>query len=120
MAGGGDERLELKFRLYDGSDIGPGKYAASTTIETLKERLVAEWPQDKKTIPKTVNDVKLIYSGRFLENNKTLAESRLLLDGLPGGIITMHVVVQPSLARKKADKNADEMPKKNLCSCTVI
>lgn len=45
MAGGGDERLELKFRLYDGSDIGPGKYAPSTTIETLKERLVAEWPQ---------------------------------------------------------------------------
>jgi hypothetical protein len=33
MAGG--ELLELKFRLYDGTDIGPHKYAsAATSVET--------------------------------------------------------------------------------------
>lgn len=41
----GEERLELKFRLSDGSDIGPSTYAASTTIATLKEQIIAEWPQ---------------------------------------------------------------------------
>nr|DAD33404.1 TPA_asm: hypothetical protein HUJ06_012255 [Nelumbo nucifera] len=56
---------------------------------------------DKTIIPKSVNDVKLIYSGKVLENSKTLAESRILFGDLPGGVITMHVVVQPPLARKK-------------------
>eukprot|EP00262_Sarcandra_glabra_P007383 TRINITY_DN20143_c0_g1_i1.p1 TRINITY_DN20143_c0_g1~~TRINITY_DN20143_c0_g1_i1.p1 ORF type:complete len:119 (-),score=11.84 TRINITY_DN20143_c0_g1_i1:232-588(-) len=114
-----DERLELKFRLFDGSDIGPSNYASSTTIATLKERIVAEWPQDKKVIPKVLNDVKLIYSGKVLENNRTLSESRIPFGELPGGVITMHVVVQPSVARKKTDKNPDEMSK-NLCSCTIL
>jgi hypothetical protein len=31
---------------------------------------------DKETLPKTVNDVKLINAGMILENGKTLAESR--------------------------------------------
>ncbi|XP_058083104.1 membrane-anchored ubiquitin-fold protein 3-like [Magnolia sinica] len=115
----GEERLELKFRLFDGSDIGPSTYSPSTTVAMLKERIVAEWPQDKKIVPKAVNDVKLIYSGKVLENAKTLAESRIPLGELPGGVITMHVVVQPSVARKKTDKDPDEMLKKG-CSCTII
>ncbi|XP_010241622.1 PREDICTED: membrane-anchored ubiquitin-fold protein 3-like [Nelumbo nucifera] len=117
---GGDERVELKFRIFDGTDISHSTYASSTTIATLKDRLVAEWPQDKTIIPKSVNDVKLIYSGKVLENSKTLAESRILFGDLPGGVITMHVVVQPPLARKKTDKNQEEMPKQNMCSCTIL
>ena len=41
----GQERIELKFRIYDGTDIGHTTYASSTTIAFLKERLIAEWPQ---------------------------------------------------------------------------
>ncbi|OVA04333.1 Ubiquitin supergroup [Macleaya cordata] len=95
------ESIELKFRIYDGTDIGHSNYASTTTVATLKERLVAQWPQDKTVIPKSVNDVKLIYAGKVLENSKTLAESRIPFGDLPGGVITMHVVVQPSIARKK-------------------
>ncbi|KAF5186661.1 Membrane-anchored ubiquitin-fold protein [Thalictrum thalictroides] len=116
----GEESVELKFRVYDGTDIAHHTYASSTTVATLKERLVAEWPHDKTHIPKSVNDVKLIYAGRVLENNKTLAESRIPFGDLPGGVITMHVVVQPPLARKKTDKNTDEKTKQNLCSCTIL
>ncbi|XXG54208.1 hypothetical protein AAC387_Pa03g2152 [Persea americana] len=115
----GEERLELKFRLSDGSDIGPSTYAASTAIATLKERIIAQWPQDQKVIPKAVNDVKLIYAGKVLENTKTIAESRIPVGELPGVVSTMHVVVQPSMERKKTDKNAGEMTKKG-CSCTIL
>ncbi|RZC80847.1 hypothetical protein C5167_043424 [Papaver somniferum] len=95
------DSIELKFRIFDGTDIAHTNYASTTTVATLKERLVAQWPQDKTVIPKSVNDVKLIYAGKVLENTKTLAESRIPFGDLPGGVTTMHVVVQPSLARKK-------------------
>lgn len=40
-----EEFVELKFRLYDGSDIGPIRYAASSTIAMVKERILSEWPK---------------------------------------------------------------------------
>lgn len=47
------------------------------------------------TGPRTVSDLKLINAGRILENNRTLAESRVPIGEVPGGVITMHVVVRP-------------------------
>ncbi|KAG1334535.1 hypothetical protein COCNU_03G006540 [Cocos nucifera] len=175
-----DDSIELKFRLFDGSDIGPDKYDPSTTVASLKEVILARWPQeehaliaaihpfdtfhhlllflftailryrwiygfiellkefitdtglmhhkssmlssiplfylvvlegsfsdpkmvkqDKEITPKTINDVKLINAGKILENNQTLAESRVPVGELPGGVITMHVVVRPP----QLDKN---------------
>ncbi|CAK9177224.1 unnamed protein product [Ilex paraguariensis] len=115
-----EEHVELKFRIYDGTDIGHGTYASSTTVATIKQRLVAEWPQDKSVMPKIVSDLKLIHAGKFLENSTTLAESRVHVGDDPGGVITMHVVVQPPVANKKTDKDQDEMRKNNWCSCTIL
>lgn len=48
-----------------------------------------------------MNDVKLIHAGKVLEDNKTLADSRIIIGDLPGGVTTMHVVVQPPVTKKK-------------------
>ena len=40
-----EEVLELKFRLYDGSDIGPFRYSPASTIAMLKDRIFADWPR---------------------------------------------------------------------------
>lgn len=56
---------------------------------------------DKSLVPKSVNDMKLIHAGKVLENGKTLAESRAHAGDLPGGVVTMHVVVQPAVVKKK-------------------
>lgn len=45
--------------------------------------------------PKSMNDLKLINAGKILENNRTIGESRLPLTEVPGGVMTMHVVVRP-------------------------
>ncbi|KAG5544325.1 hypothetical protein RHGRI_016918 [Rhododendron griersonianum] len=116
--------VEIKFKLADGTDIGPTNCSPSTSVGSLKERIVAQWPKaallfntrvasisffvissrklprwtDKENAPKTVNDVKLINAGKILENNKTLAESRLPIGELPGVVITMHVVVRPPIS----------------------
>ncbi|XP_024970151.1 membrane-anchored ubiquitin-fold protein 3-like isoform X1 [Cynara cardunculus var. scolymus] len=104
-----EELIEVKFRLPDGSDIGPSKYSSTTTVADLKEKIVSLWPHERDNVPKTVNDMKLIHAGKILENNKTLAESRSLVSEIPGGVIVMHVVVRPPMA----DKNSD------LMSCLV-
>ncbi|CAI9767884.1 unnamed protein product [Fraxinus pennsylvanica] len=114
-----DDCVELKFRIFDGTDIGHGTYSSSTTTDILKQRLLAEWPQDKSVIPKSVNDMKLIHAGKVLDKGKTLAESRIHVGDFPQGVITMHVVVQPPLAKKKTDKN-QEKQKQNSCSCTIL
>ncbi|XP_015887654.1 membrane-anchored ubiquitin-fold protein 3 [Ziziphus jujuba] len=115
----GQDSIELKFRLSDGSDIGPSKYSPSTTVATLKEKILAQWPKEKENGPRTVNDLKLINAGKVLENNRTLAESRLPLE-LPGGVITMHVVVRPPLSDKNNDKPQNDSPNNARCSCTIL
>lgn len=37
--------VELKFRMTDGSDIGPNKYSSSETVQALKEAIIEKWPQ---------------------------------------------------------------------------
>ncbi|XP_042012702.1 membrane-anchored ubiquitin-fold protein 3-like [Salvia splendens] len=114
------ELVELKFRLADGSDIGPSKYNSSATVTSLKENIIAQWPKDKENGPKSINDIKLINAGRILENNRTLAESRLPLSEVPGGVITMLVVVRPPLPDKSSDKLQENSQKKGGCLCTIL
>ncbi|GAV83377.1 Rad60-SLD_2 domain-containing protein [Cephalotus follicularis] len=114
----GEENIELKFRIYDGTDIGHNTYASSMTVATLKQKLVAVWPPGKTVIPKSVNDVKLIHAGKVLENSKTLADSSVTFGEVPVGVITMHVVVHPPVAKKKTDKKQEL--KQNSCSCVIL
>ncbi|KAI3842334.1 hypothetical protein MKW98_026124 [Papaver atlanticum] len=116
---GGEELIELKFRLADGSDIGPNKYNPTTTVGSLKEIIISQWPQGKQNGPKAVSDVKLINAGRILENNKTLTESRVPVGEMPGGTVTMHVVVQHPMVDKKNEKQLADAAN-NRCSCSIL
>lgn len=39
------DQLEIKFRLIDGSDIGPKSYPSAASVATLKESILAQWPK---------------------------------------------------------------------------
>ncbi|XWS32939.1 hypothetical protein CRYUN_Cryun22dG0033900 [Craigia yunnanensis] len=117
MAGVQDQ-LEIKFRLTDGSDIGPKTFPAATSVSTLKESVLAQWPKEKENGPRTVKDVKLISAGKILENNKTLGECQSPLCDIPGGVTTMHVVVQAPPLEK--EKKATNEPKQNKCVCVIL
>lgn len=45
------ELVEIKFRLADGSDIGPNKYSPSSTVGSLKEKIIAQWPKGLNPLP---------------------------------------------------------------------
>ncbi|CDP03540.1 unnamed protein product [Coffea canephora] len=113
----GEEQVELKFRIYDGTDIGHGTYISSTAISVLKQRLVHQWPQDKSIAPKSAGDIKLIHAGKILDDGRTLAESRIPIGDVSGGVITMHVVVQPPNSGKKTEKNPSETQR---CLCAIL
>lgn len=40
-----DNQLEIKFRLTDGSDIGPKAFPDATTVSALKETVISQWPR---------------------------------------------------------------------------
>lgn len=96
-----EELVDIKFRLYDGSDMGPFRYSSANTVDMLKQRVVSDWPKGKTIVPKVANEVKLISSGKILENNKTVGQCKMPFGDNAGGVIIMHVVVQPSLAKTK-------------------
>ncbi|KAK7266515.1 hypothetical protein RIF29_19160 [Crotalaria pallida] len=109
------DQFEIKFRLSDGSDIGPKSFPPATSIATLKESILAQWPKDKEYGPRTVKDVKLISAGKILENSRTVGECQSPLCDLPGGVTTMHVVVQPPAAEK--EKKVAGEAKQSKCVC---
>eukprot|EP00249_Psilotum_nudum_P017397 c26300_g1_i1 orf=637-993(-) len=115
-----EELLELKFRLIDGTDIGPKKYSTTTTVATLKKSILAQWPKDKENGPRTINDMKLINAGKILENNKTLAESQVPVAGPPLGVITMHAVVRPLAFDKGLEKQPPSSATMNKCACAIL
>ncbi|RYQ94144.1 hypothetical protein Ahy_B08g089024 isoform A [Arachis hypogaea] len=96
-----EELVDIKFRLYDGSDMGPFRYSSAATVDVLKQRVVSDWPKGKTVTPKAANEVKLINSGKILENNKTVGQCKVPFADVAGGVIIMHVVVQPSPAKTK-------------------
>ncbi|XP_027177832.1 serine/threonine-protein kinase SAPK3-like [Coffea eugenioides] len=40
-----EDLVEMKFRLADGSDIGPSKFSPSTIVLSLKEKMTSLWPK---------------------------------------------------------------------------
>ncbi|KAL4362807.1 hypothetical protein GQ457_04G028580 [Hibiscus cannabinus] len=116
----GEEFIELRFRLYDGKDIAHGTYNSSMTVSTLKQKIVAEWPQGNTVTPKSINDLKLIHAGKVLENNTTLADCTITIGDLPDDVITMHVLVHPSKSKRKIVKSKEDMQKLNPCGCIIL
>ncbi|RVW45184.1 Membrane-anchored ubiquitin-fold protein 4 [Vitis vinifera] len=58
-----EDLVELKFRLYDGSDIGPFRYSPTSTVAMLKERIVTEWPKGSNLV-----------TGYFVQKSQRLGE----------------------------------------------
>ncbi|KAK2359498.1 MYND-type zinc finger protein mub1 [Trifolium repens] len=117
---GNQEQFEIKFRLTDGSDIGPKSFPAATSIATLKESILAQWPKDKEIGPRTIKDLKIISAGKILENNRTVGEcqSQSPLCDAPGTVTTMHVVVQPPTTDK--EKKAAKEVTQQRCGCVIL
>jgi len=50
---GVQEQFEIKFRLPDGTDIGPRRFPPASTVATLKETIIAQWPKGESPYART-------------------------------------------------------------------
>nr|CAD1832365.1 unnamed protein product [Ananas comosus var. bracteatus] len=110
------EQFEIMFRLQDGSDIGPFTYPTAATVATLKESIIAHWPKEKGLGPRSVNDLKLIISGKILENSKTLVEYKSSTFDF-SGVTTMLVIIRPP---PPPEKNSDKITRKKHKDCSCV
>lgn len=120
----GDELHSIRFRHTLG-DIGPFQFEPSSSIQTVKDSLFTRWPTDgplSKESPSSAADLRLLCSGQFLDNAKTLKDYYKLM-GSPEvlAVVTMHVLVRPPQAGKAADKAEAEAtkPAKTGCGCII-
>lgn len=103
-----------------GSDIGPFKFGASSSVGDLKERLWAEWPTDgalARDRPAAVPEIRLICGGKFLDNATTLTGlARVIGPPDPEVPVTMHVIVRPPAPTKAAEAKAKPQAAKSCCT----
>ena len=100
------EGYNIRFRHVAG-DFGPYVFPKTSTVMTLKEKIMEEWPGMVSSgslvganivAPKTASELRIIFGGRMLDNQKLVKELQHSM-GNPQGqkMVTMHVVVrQPS------------------------
>mmetsp|Transcript_25017 Transcript_25017/g.40153 ORF Transcript_25017/g.40153 Transcript_25017/m.40153 type:complete len:116 (+) Transcript_25017:276-623(+) len=106
----------LRFRMPEGVDIGPIKFSVSTTVQAVKEMVIAEWPKDfPRPAPADTAEVRLILNGKVLENGKTLMECRTPT----GMLVTCHLLIRPKPEPSKpgAESKTDGTP--SGCGCSV-
>ncbi|KAF6262975.1 ubiquitin-2 like Rad60 SUMO-like-domain-containing protein [Scenedesmus sp. NREL 46B-D3] len=122
---GTGEDLQIRFRHSSGTDIGPFSFEDGNTIQSVKSVVFGRWPTDGplvKECPSSAADLRLLCSGQFLDNSKTLKDYRKLMGSTePLAVVTMHVLVRPPQAGKAADKaDADPgKPAKSGCGCVI-
>jgi hypothetical protein len=66
---GGKEPIEVRFRLFDGTDIGPTKYDPSTTVSALKEFILARWPQVCQLVKGAPVALRKVFNGEIQQFN---------------------------------------------------
>ncbi|KAI8325974.1 hypothetical protein GQ54DRAFT_307955 [Martensiomyces pterosporus] len=88
-------------------------FKTEDTVLSVKEQLFQNWPKDFDTRPAAPANLRIVYFGHFLDDNDTLAESKLQ----PGNT-TVHLTIKAtSTPEKTAKKDVDKAPK---CTCVIL
>ena len=85
---------------------GPLNIPLNAKVHTVKELVVAEWPEDKvgKPAPEDPREVRLIHNGKVMEPGKTLADCKVAV----GSLVTCHLMVQPKPEPSKGGAGGKE------------
>jgi hypothetical protein len=116
------DEVNLRFRHTQG-DVGPSKFAVTTSILNVKERVLSLWPKEGPLAaehPTSAADIKLILAGKITDNAKTLQDyKREMGEYTPESIVTMHLVVRPPTAPKAGATGAPDTKEPKGCSCCI-
>ncbi|KAK9800228.1 hypothetical protein WJX73_001307 [Symbiochloris irregularis] len=117
----GSEGVDVRFRHTQG-DVGPFKFTGSTNVQSLKDKLLSEWPKDgplQAETPSSAADIRLILSGKFLESNVSVDDLQRMMGEMdPDTIITLHTIVRPFTPSKAYGKGSEKDVKPG-CGCSI-
>eukprot|EP01086_Lenisia_limosa_P006766 TRINITY_DN2586_c0_g1_i1.p1 TRINITY_DN2586_c0_g1~~TRINITY_DN2586_c0_g1_i1.p1 ORF type:complete len:115 (-),score=5.43 TRINITY_DN2586_c0_g1_i1:25-369(-) len=109
---------EIKF-LLPSCDSITYSFDLSTTVGTMKEKILSEWPpkDTKYEAVDSKDSFRLIHHGKFLENSVKLQEITI-----PGGEIAsvLHLHIRKTVAPASANKPAGDPPQKKSKGCCTI
>lgn len=119
-----EDTLHIRLRHTYAGDLGPYTLPDSTTVQQLKDKIISEWPKDgawAKEPPSQSGDVRLILSGKFLDNSKALKDYRKEMGELkPDTTVTMHLHVRPQQTpSQKPSAAPDKQQEQQGCGCIV-
>ncbi|GAB4813495.1 hypothetical protein N2152v2_000541 [Parachlorella kessleri] len=112
---------DIRFR-HTAGDVGPLKFAASSTVQEIKERLLVEWPTEGpllKERPGSAAELRLILSGRFLSDTDSLRglhSQNSLGEPKDDYLVTMHVIVRPPAAASLPVQPVEKKAAKTCCT----
>lgn len=113
--------LQLRFR-HTALDLGPFPFPEGNSIQQVKDKLLTMWPTDgplAKEVPSSSAEIKLIFNGKFLDGAKALKDYKKEMgELLPDSIVTMHLLVRPSVGSKTSGAAASEDAPKG-CACAI-
>lgn len=117
--------INIRFRHSNG-DVGPFTFVESVSVDAVKEKLLAEWPQEgplAQEVPTQAQDIKLIISGKWCEGSKFLKDYRREMGEItPESVVTMLVVIrktQPAAANQTGPTKTESQPPKAGCTCVI-
>ncbi|PNH06568.1 Membrane-anchored ubiquitin-fold protein 4 [Tetrabaena socialis] len=117
------DAISIRFR-HSAGDLGPFPFSESVSVQTVKDKVFAEWPKDglwSKETPAQAVDVRLILSGKFLDSAKGLREYKRDMGELKADtVVTMLVHIRPQPApTKQQGAQAPGKVEKSPCGCVV-
>ena len=144
MATEATEGYNIRFRHVSG-DFGPYLFPKTCTVLSLKEKVMEEWPKvvgtqasvagttgsgaadagpspsPSQPAPKSAAELRIIFGGRMLDNQKLVKELQHSMGNPqgPGKMVTMHVVVRQP-AEDKGPASGNRRRKGQGSSCCVV
>eukprot|EP00002_Diphylleia_rotans_P007546 TRINITY_DN1715_c0_g1_i7.p2 TRINITY_DN1715_c0_g1~~TRINITY_DN1715_c0_g1_i7.p2 ORF type:complete len:114 (+),score=27.40 TRINITY_DN1715_c0_g1_i7:99-440(+) len=109
---------KLRFLLLSGKDLTTD-VSEALNVEDLKKKVASDWTEEGS--PPNVADMKIIFSGKILENNTKLSDH-----GIHNGqTYTLHLVIRQSVAK---DPEVEPLPNKMIvkpasnvtCTCNLL
>ncbi|KAJ1996305.1 hypothetical protein GGI26_000022 [Coemansia sp. RSA 1358] len=108
-----NDEIEITFLMQSG-EKATCEFKTTDSILEAKEKLIAKWPNELGAKPSSALELKLLYSGRYLENDSVLTTVQRYADHPT----VVHLMVNYNRSSpKEAKKDVSKAPK---CTCVIL
>ncbi|PVU93190.1 hypothetical protein BB559_003396 [Furculomyces boomerangus] len=81
-------------------------------ISSIKKFVFENWPKEFEIPPENLNQIRLLYLGKFLDDDTTLKDSKFSSNNT-----IIHLIVRPYTTFKEDKKKTEDAPK---CTCIIL